>query len=164
VQVSTDGGLTFNALAPQPFSEQFITGLSVDPRNPHAITASVSYNDTRYFNGLPHVAQYSWTTTPGSGTWTVITGNLPNHAVSRVVYDRGALIAATDAGVYGTSSPNGSSTVWRRVGSGFPNVQVQDLFVDAKNGNVYAITHGRGAWLLRRHIPHRRSDAAQLLT
>ena len=148
IQVSTDGGVTFTSLAAQPFPETFITGLSVDPTNPKAITASVSINDTRYSAAFPHVAQYSYTTTPGSGTWTVITGNLPNVAVSRVVYDNGALIAATDAGVYGTGTVSGGTTSWSRVGTGLPNAQVQDLFVDPVTNNLYAVTHGRGAWIL----------------
>jgi hypothetical protein len=146
VQVSTDGGVNFTSLAAEPFSEQWVTGLSVDPSNPKAITASFSFNDTRYRPGLPHVAQYSYGTTPGSGTWTVITGNLPSAAVSRVVYDNGALVAATDKGVYATGAPSGGSTSWSPVGTGLPAVQVQDL--DVENDGLYAVTFGRGAWKL----------------
>jgi hypothetical protein len=146
IQVSTDGGVTFSSLAAQPFSQTFVTGLSVDPTNPNAITASVSYNDTRYLAGLPHVAQYSYSTTPASGAWTVVTGNLPSVAVSRVVYAGGALIAATDAGVYGTGTVAGGSTSWSLVGTGLPRVQVQDLYVDPTTSAIYAVTHGRGAW------------------
>ncbi len=150
VEVSTDGGVTFTSLAAQPFyGDTWVTGLSVDPGNPKVVTASVSYSDTRYSTGFPHVAQYSYTTTPDSGSWTVISGNLPaTAAVSRVVYDNGALVAATDAGVYATGAPNGDSTVWSLVGNGLPKVQVQDLFVDPGSSDLYAVTHGRGAWKL----------------
>ncbi len=149
VQVSTDGGLTFSTLATQPFTETFVTGISVDPSNPQAITASFSYNDTRYFIGNPHVAQYLYSSTPASGSWTVITGDLPSiGAVSHVVYDNGALVAATDEGVFATDTPAGSSTVWSPVGTGLPAVQVQDLFVDPTSSSLYAVTHGRGAWVL----------------
>ena len=150
IEVSTDAGVTFTPLAAQPFTaDTYITGLSIDPSNPKAVTASVSYNDTRYVSGFPHVAQYSYTTSPGSGSWTVITGNLPSTAaVSRVVYDNGALIAATDAGVYATGAPSGGATSWSLVGSGLPKVQVQDLFVDPVSNNLYAVTHGRGSWKL----------------
>jgi hypothetical protein len=148
IQVSTNGGMTFTSLATQPFASSFITGLSVDPTNPKAITASVSTNDTRSTAAFPHVAQYSYATTPGSGTWTVINGNLPNFAVSRVVYDHGALIAATDGGVYGTGAVSGGATSWSLVGTGLPKVQVQDLFVDPVSSDLYAVTHGRGAWRL----------------
>jgi len=118
----------------------------VDPTNSHVITASFSFNDTRYVPGLPHVLQYNWPVAPNAGSWTTITGNLPSFAVSHVIYDNGALLAATDGGVYGTGSVAGSSTVWKKVATGMPSVQVQDLFL-ASNG-VYAVTHGRGAWWL----------------
>jgi uncharacterized repeat protein (TIGR01451 family) len=147
IQVSTNGGVSFTSLATEPITpDTFVTGLSVNPANPKAITASFSFNDTRYVPGFPHVAQYAYTTAPGSGTWTVITGNLPKAAVSRVVYDNGALVAGTDTGVYATGAPAGSSTAWTRVGTGLPNVQVQDLYV--VSNSIYIVTHGRGAWKL----------------
>ena len=146
IQVSTDGGATFTSTAFEPTSEVFVTGLSVNPSNPKEIAASFSFNDTRFQPGLPHAALYSYTTTPGSGTWSVITGNLPAFAISRVVYDNGALVAATDQGVYATSAPAGESTLWERVGTEMPNVQVQDL--DVEPDGLYAVTHGRGAWRL----------------
>ena len=150
IEVSTDAGATFTPLAAQPFTlDTYITGLSINPVNPKAVTASVSSSDTRSFLGFPHVAQYSYTTSPGSGSWTVISGNLPSPAaVSRVVYDNGALVAATDAGVYATGAPSGSATSWTLVGIGLPKVQVQDLFVDPVSNDLYAVTHGRGAWKL----------------
>jgi hypothetical protein len=152
VEVSTDAGSTFTALAAQPFAiDKWVTGISVDPSNAKAITASFSYNDTRnVVIGNPHVAQYSYTTTPGTGTWTTITGSLTTlgaGGVSHVVYDAGTLLAATDTGVYGATSVAGSSTSWSPVGTGLPTVQVQDL-VAADNGGLYAITHGRGAWVI----------------
>jgi hypothetical protein len=146
IQVSTDGGLTFASLASAPFPVHFVTGLSVNPGNAKEVTATFSYNDTRFSGGDPHVGQYAYTTTPGSGSWTAITGNLPDAAVSRVVYDNGALLAATDIGVFGAGAAAGSSTSWTRVGTGLPNVQVQDLNVETDG--VYAVTHGRGAWKL----------------
>ena len=38
------------------------------------------------------------------------------------------------------------STAWMRVGTGFPAVQVQDLYV--VSNTIYVVTHGRGAWKL----------------
>jgi hypothetical protein len=147
IQVSTDGGATFASIGPDPTVEKFVTGLSVNPSNPKEVAASFSFNDTRYRPGLPHAALYSYTTTPGSGTWSIITGNLPSpDAVSRVVYDNGALVAATDQGVYATEAAEGASTKWARVGTEMPNVQVQDLNVQPDG--LYAVTHGRGAWKL----------------
>lgn len=146
IEMSIDGGVTFTPLAATPSSPAFVTGISVDPSNPAAITASFSYSDTRYRGGLPHVYQYSYSTSPGSGTWTTISGNLPQTAVSKVAYVNGALVAATDVGVYATGAPAGSSTSWKPVGTGLPNVQVQDLYLEGTT--LYVVTHGRGAWKL----------------
>jgi len=149
IQVSTDSGVSFTSLAAQPFAETFVTGLSVNPANAKSITVSVSSTDARSYFDNPHVAQYSYTTTPASGTWAVITGNLPNRgAVSHVIYDNGALVAATDAAVYATAAPAGSSTQWTLAGTGLPNVQVQDVAVDKVTHALYAATHGRGVWKL----------------
>jgi photosystem II stability/assembly factor-like uncharacterized protein len=146
IQVSTDGGKTFASIELLASLKHFVTGLSVDPANPQAIAVSFSNDRTRYVFGHPHVALYSYTTEPGSGTWSIISGSLPAVAVSRVVYDNGALVAATDQGVYATGAPAGESTIWTRVGTEMPNVQVQDL--DVAPDGLYAVTHGRGAWKL----------------
>jgi hypothetical protein len=146
IEVSTNFGVSFSKLKSQSLIEPYVTGLSVNPANPKAITASFAANDTRIVPGLPHVEQYLWSASPGTGTWTTITGSGLPAAVSRVVYDNGALIAATDKAVYGTGNPSGSATVWTLVGTGLPNVQVQDLYVTT--AGLYAVTHGRGAWKL----------------
>ena len=48
-----------------------MTGLSVNPNNPKAITASFSYYHTRYAGGFPHVAQYVYAP-PRPGDLTTI--------------------------------------------------------------------------------------------
>jgi alpha-tubulin suppressor-like RCC1 family protein len=151
VQASTDGGLTFTSLPVSPF-RGFVSGISADPTNPQAITVSFATQmPTRssFSAGNVAVAQFN----SGTGLWTTITGNLAlvdnNAQVSHVVYDNSAhLLAATDSGVYGAAAPNGASTVWSRVGMGLPNVQVVDLVVKLDTDTVYAVTHGRGVWLL----------------
>ena len=152
IEVSTAAGAggSWTALPFHAFgSAIYITGISVDPSDPQAITVSVSYAGTRTVPGLPHVGQFSYTNTPSDGSWTDISGDLPSAAVAHVVYDHGALLAATDVGVYATDSPAAGATSWTAFGSGLPDVQVQDLAVDPVTADVYAVTHGRGAWVLR---------------
>lgn len=144
IQVSTDGGQTFTSLAAHPFTDKWVTGISVDPTNDKKITVSVSSGNVRQFQDNPHVAQYVYTATPGTGTWTTITGNLPTGGVNRVVYSNGSLVAATDTGVYGTANVAGASTHWITIGTGLPSVQVEDL--DVESDALYIVTHGRGAW------------------
>ena len=146
IEVSTNGGISFTPLKAQTLSETYVTGISVSPSNPKAVTVSVSYHYIRSFPGLPHVEQYVYTTSPATGTWTTITGSGLPDAVSHVIYDGSGLLASTDSGVYGTAAPAGSSTSWTRIGTALPFVQTQDLFL-GPNG-LYAVTHGRGAWKL----------------
>jgi sugar lactone lactonase YvrE len=61
------------------------------------------------------------------------------------VLSHGQLALATDQGVFTAAAGHGSSTTWRRLGSGLPNVSVNDLTAGPR-GCIYAATHGRGAW------------------
>jgi hypothetical protein len=159
VYVGFDNGrllVTTNAAARIPtFTElsqpvtQWITHIAVDPEHPETIALTFSDNNTQYQSVAPmvQIGAVTLTGTP-SASFTNITGNLPSGVSSNsVVYDRGALILATDVGVFTTSSANGSSTTWSVAGSGLPNVQVIGLSLDT-NGDIYAATHGRGVWKL----------------
>jgi hypothetical protein len=159
VYVGFDDGrllVTTNAAARIPtFTElsqpvkQWITHIAVDPEHPETIALTFSDNNTQYQSVAPmvQIGAVTLTGTP-SASFTNITGNLPSGVSSNsVVYDRGALILATDVGVFTTSSANGSSTTWSVAGSGLPNVQVIGLSLDT-NGDIYAATHGRGVWKL----------------
>ena len=108
-------------------------------------------NTPTFFPTVPKVVtgRVNLSGTP-TATWTNITGDLPAGAGSTsVVYDQDALVVATDVGVFDTTKLRGGKTTWDAVGTGLPNVQVIGLVVDAA-GDLYAATHGRGAWELRR--------------
>ena len=78
-------------------------------------------------------------------TWTDISGNLPDIATDALVLAHGKLALATDAGVYTARELEGTRTTWLHLGSGLPNVAVDDL-TRGPNGYIYAATHGRGVW------------------
>ena len=58
------------------------------------------------------------------------------------------LALATDDGVFTAREGQGAGTTWFRLGSGLPNVAVDDLTA-GPNGYIYAATHGRGVWRIR---------------
>ncbi|MHB1539555.1 MAG: WD40/YVTN/BNR-like repeat-containing protein, partial [Solirubrobacteraceae bacterium] len=148
--VTTDAGAatpTFTGLANGV--QQWITHISVSPTDPGSIALSYSDSNDQTSSQPPMVqtATVTLTGTPAA-TFTNITGNLPAGVASNsVVFDNGALVAATDVGVFSTDAPNGEATAWTSVGAGLPNVQVLGLTVD-EQGNLYAATHGRGLWKL----------------
>jgi hypothetical protein len=92
----------------------------VDPNNAQiAYVVAANYSDT---TGGPHV----WRTTNGGGTWTNISGNLPDMPVWSIALVGSGSIAqiyiGTDAGVYGSTNLGGS---WSICGGGsLPNAQV----------------------------------------
>jgi len=139
----------FSSLS-SPVSE-LVTHIAVDPANPGSIAVSFSTDYVQFYPSPPIVRTVA-VTLSGTPTaiWTGVSGNLPSGTPSNsVVFDQGALVVATDVGVFFTTAPNGAATLWRAVGTGLPNVQVVGLTVDS-GGNLYAATHGRGVWRLSR--------------
>jgi PKD repeat protein len=144
---ATSSSPTFTDVSPHVAA--WITHIDVDPTNPASIMVSFSDSNTQTSIVPPLVASgsVSLTGTP-TASYTDITGNLPTGVASNsVVFDHGSLAVATDIGVFATSAPNGSATMWSPAGTGLPNVQVIGLTVDAK-GDLFAATHGRGVWEL----------------
>jgi hypothetical protein len=122
---------------------RYISGVTVDPSNPaHAYAVFNGYS-RRFIpgGGTGHVFE----TMNGGRTWTDISGNLPDVASDALVLAHGQLALATDAGVYTAPESGGVSTQWLHLGTGLPNVAVDDLTVGPDN-YIYAATHGRGIW------------------
>ena len=80
--------------------------------------------------------------------WTPIDGNLPDMPVRWAVFhptDNSKIVIGTEAGVFATSTVNGSSTQWT-VSPGFPLVRVDMLKLRKTDNTIVAATHGRGLW------------------
>jgi hypothetical protein len=155
--VSKDGGSTWTDITPAialaggvkvNFTQGVFRGLAVSPTDPN--TAYVTVSDFTTGN-VGEVWQLS-STDGKKWTSTDITGKgLPNVPVDSIVLvpSVNAVVVGTDVGVYATGTVSGAKTVWTRVGSGMPNVQVVDLqtatYTDT--GTIVAAgTHGRGVW------------------
>ena len=85
-------------------------------------------------------------TSNGGGTWTNISGILPNMPVNSIVYQKGAndgLYIGTDAGVYYKSN---ILPFWVPYKLGLPNVIVDDLQIHYGTKKITAATYGRGIW------------------
>src|SRR5262249_8919095 len=88
-----------------------------------------------------------WKSTDSGATWVgldVAGTTLPDIPVHSLVVDptnTSRLYIGTDLGVF-VSSDGGST--WAVENTGFPNVITESLVVNG--ANLYAFTHGRGAW------------------
>ena len=147
VQMSSDGGSTWTTI---DNATGDVTHLTVSATDPYTVYMSTT---SGAFNGFPEGASAPavsvGTSLATSPTWTDVSGNLPTNIPTTSVIADGSsgLIVADDAGVFWAPSLNGSSTTWRRLGGGLPNVQVVDITLTS-NGTLIAETHGRGVWTL----------------
>lgn len=147
IALSTDAGLTWQSIdnvSTMPLRP--VSDIVFDPNDPDRIYATFQgysrlVNDTR-----GHV----WRTLNQGGSWTNITGNLPDVPVNALVVDpsdNNRLVIGTDAGLFQTL--NGGTT-WLPYNEGFPSgAVVVELIHHEASGLLFASTHGRGAFKRR---------------
>ena len=141
---SNGGGGTWNNISTGLPTTNPLVGIAVDPMTP--AKAYVGVMGFVGSLGTGHVYQ----TSNGGGSWTDITGNLPDAPVNAIVVDpqaSGDIYVATDVGVFATQNVNGGGTNWARMGTLLPDSTVLDLKMSVTCPRVIvAGTHGRGAW------------------
>jgi hypothetical protein len=144
--IATNYGGTWHQVSMTGLPDRYIAGVTADPSNPAHAYAIFNGYSRRFVpgGGVGHVFE-TWN---GGQSWTDISGNLPDIASDALVLEHGRLALATDAGVFTAREGHGSLTRWQRLGTGLPNVVVDDLTV-GPNGYIYAGTHGRGVWRIR---------------
>ncbi|HEU5215871.1 MAG TPA: hypothetical protein VFU30_10045 [Gaiellaceae bacterium] len=130
---------------------RFVTGIAVDPSDPHKAWISYDGYNANTPDTPGHVFEVDYNSTAGTATWTSLDGNsspltdrLGDLPVTDIVRDSstGMLYASTDFGVL-ASSGDGS---WSPLGSGMPQVEVPMLTIDQSSHTLYAATHGRAIW------------------
>ena len=125
---------------------RFVSGIYVDPSNPHRAYLSYSgYNLTT--PGTPgHV--FLVHEDGAAATWTDLSGDLADLPINDVVLDRntGDLFASSDFGVLRRTA---GTTTWTLAAPGMPNVEVAGLTIVPGKRILYAATHGRSAYRLK---------------
>ncbi len=117
-----------------------VTQVVAHPTNPQ--TAYVTLSGFAAYDHQGHI----WVTTNAGGTWSNVTGNLPDVPTNDLVIDpdvAGTLYAATDIGVF-RSLDSGAS--WLPLGTGLPYAVVNSLKLHRPTRTLRAATYGRGAW------------------
>lgn len=148
IYASSNGGSSWHVPSTNPDYTCFngiVTGLTVDPTNP-----SVAYATCAGFAATS--GQHVYKTTNNGGSWTDVSGSLPNIGFESVVVspaNHSLVIAGSDAGIF--ISPDAGST-WQQLGSGLPPVAVDQIFFNHSGTELYVATHGRGMWELT--FPH----------
>jgi hypothetical protein len=139
IYVTTNHGASWTDRTPGGIST--ISDVEVDPTN-----ALVAYATSSVFTGD---GRHVFRTTNGGGSWSDISGNLPDLPTWTLRIGKTSagdvLYIGNDDGVY--SSADGGTT-WGRLGVGMPHAQVLDLSLNPSLEILAAGTHGRGLFEL----------------
>lgn len=143
--LATNYGGTWHELSLAGVPNRYITSIAVDPADAAHVYLSVGSYSRRWIPdaGVGHVFE----STDAGATWTDITGGLPDAPVYKVAIAGSHLVAGTEVGAY-LATNSGGTWSWSTLGTGLPNVTVQDVTI-APDGRVVVGTHGRGDWEVR---------------
>jgi hypothetical protein len=139
------GGTVHQLNLPASFPSRFIQGLVVEKNHPNHAYVVFSGFSRRWTGTFSAGEGHVFETTNGGGSWTDISGNLPDAPGDDLVLTpSGHLVVASDIGVFYSSSSHGGT--WYRFGTGLPSASTNDLQLSPDGSYVLAATHGRGLW------------------
>ena len=143
VYTSTDGGTNFvSVYFESSHNGKPVTDLAFDPNNGNRMWLT--------FGGYFATNKVLFSSNGGDngGSWTDITGSLPNVPVNCIVYDGNnsaidAIYIGTDIGVFYRDNNLGD---WIPFSNSLPVVEITDLEIHPTTGLLRAGTYGRGIW------------------
>lgn len=144
VHVTSNGGAQWRLVTP-PQLPQWAQISSIEPSHTAAGTAYLTASRYMWDDFHPYV----YRTTDYGAHWTTLTSGLPGNqyvfAVREDPRDPRVLFAGTRSTVY-VSLDAGAR--WQPLTLDLPGVQVRDIAINARQGEVAIATHGRGFWIL----------------
>ncbi|MFL6530617.1 MAG: dockerin type I domain-containing protein, partial [Chthoniobacterales bacterium] len=138
---SAGAAATWTNIKTAALPPRVVTNVAADPAN-SAIAYAAFSGFKNFGDSLGHVFK----TTNTGGSWTDISGDLPNTPVNYLLTLANApstLFAATDVGVFYTTN---GGTHWTPLVNGLPRVAVFGLALQPSSQKLRAATHGRGMW------------------
>ena len=144
VHVTTDGGTSWSLVTP-PQLPQWAQISSIEPS--HTVAGAAYLTASRYMWDDFH--PYVYETADYGRHWRSISAGLPGDeyafAIRQDPNDADLLFLGTKNTVY-VSLDGGA--VWRSLSLNLPHVQVRDIAIDTRQGDVVIATHGRSFWVL----------------
>jgi photosystem II stability/assembly factor-like uncharacterized protein len=159
IQVSENGGESWRAIErlPDVSDRFFVNDIKADLHDPDTVYVVVDDHKSGDF------APYVFKSVNRGGTWTRISGGLPErHIVWRLVQDHvapGLLFAATEFGVFFTVDGGGQ---WVKLAGAAPTISFRDLAIQKRENDLVGATFGRGFWILDDYSPLRQVNEQQL--
>ena len=143
VHVTTDHGGSWKLVTP-PELPQWAQISSIEPSHFEKGTAYLTASRYQWDDVHPYV----YVTRDYGAHWTAMSAGIPDDQYVFVVRqdprDARVLLAGTRSTVY--VSYNGGA--WEPLSLNLPYVQVRDMQIDARQGDIAVATHGRGFWVL----------------
>ncbi|MEO7202669.1 MAG: hypothetical protein ABI431_07550, partial [Candidatus Tumulicola sp.] len=144
VHVTTDHGAHWTDVTP-PQLPQWAQISSIEPSHVARGVAYLTASRYQWDDFRPYV----YMTTDFGAHWTLIVSGLPNNQYAFVVRqdprEPRLLFAGTRSTVY-VSLDGGAR--WQPLTLNLPGVQIRDLAIDVREGELVAATHGRAYWIL----------------
>ncbi|HVA29123.1 MAG TPA: hypothetical protein VNF68_13155 [Candidatus Baltobacteraceae bacterium] len=144
VHVTTDHGATWSAITP-PALPQWAEITSIEASHTDKGTAYLTASRYQYDDFHPYI----YKTTDFGKTWTSIGSGLPSdqylYTVRQDPNAPNLFFLTTKNTVY--VSLDGAAH-WQPLTLNLPNVQVRDVAIDNREGEVVVATHGRSMWIL----------------
>ncbi len=159
VQVSADGGTTWNRTAPLPGLPALSFINDVEASQSEARTIFVVADNHKAGDFAPYV----YASTDLGRTWRSIAGDLPRGTIVWALQQDHVrpelLFLGTEFGIYWT--PNGG-TNWHKLGGGVPTISFRDLKIHRRDNDLVGATFGRGFYVLDDYTPLRAIAAGAL--
>ncbi|HLW74100.1 MAG TPA: glycosyl hydrolase [Gammaproteobacteria bacterium] len=142
--VTTDGGDHWQDVTPKDLPQTaYVT--CIEPSHADKGTAYMTVSRYMWDDFHPYVYE----TTDFGAHWTPLAAGLPDgeyaFAVRQDPDDARLLFLGTRSSVFVSLDSGGN---WQPLALNLPHVQVRDLAVDTREGEVVAATHGRSFWVL----------------
>jgi len=142
--IDTNFGGTWHTVSSTVLPNRIPTSFTVDPTNAAHVVVTFGAFSRHWIpgGGVGHV----FVSSNGGGSWTNISGDLPDAPADSSVVWHNMLVVGTDVGVFATSASNPGG--WQRLGTHLPDAPAVDLRVSPDQGYLLVATHGRGLWKL----------------
>jgi photosystem II stability/assembly factor-like uncharacterized protein len=144
VHITRNGGRSWQAITP-PDLPQWCEISSIQPSQQSAGTAYLTANRYMWDDFHPYVYE----TTDYGQHWKKVTAGLPDDEYALVVRqdpsDPRLLFLGTKSTVFVSFDGGGR---WQPLALNLPHVQVRDIAINTRQGDVVIATHGRAFWVL----------------
>jgi hypothetical protein len=140
--IDTNYGGSWHTVDAPNLPNRLVTDIWVDPTDARHVIAAFGAFSRHWIPaaGTGHVFE----SRNGGGSWTDISGNLPDIPASSLSTWRGHLVVGTDIGAFVMTGQRQYAVL----GGNLPNAAVYDLVKSPRGDYLLAATHGRGMWKL----------------